>query len=155
MFKTIAALVSSVLVLAWTTPRAQAARPAAGAPGRSVDVTAHKAYGTHFLTSDRCFPCHNGMATKSGEDISIGVSWRTSMMGNAGRDPYWMAGVRREIIDHPEAAATIQDECTICHMPMMRYEARLAGGEGEAFSHIPPDPGKDRKSTRLNSSHRT
>jgi hypothetical protein len=27
-------------------------------------------------------------------------------------------------------------------MPMMRYEAKLAGGEGEAFAHLPPDPGK-------------
>ncbi|MGC4085449.1 MAG: hypothetical protein QM736_25835 [Vicinamibacterales bacterium] len=53
-----------------------------------------------------------------------------------------MAGVRRETIDHPSAAAAIQDECTICHMPMMRYEAKLAGGEGTVFEHLPPDPGK-------------
>ena len=26
-------------------------------------------------------------------------------MANAGRDPYWMAGVRREMIDHPTAAS--------------------------------------------------
>ena len=51
-----------------------------------------------------------------------------------------MAGVRREMIDHPTASAVIQDECSICHMPMMRYEARLAGGEGEVFAHLPPDP---------------
>ncbi|MBS1817464.1 MAG: hypothetical protein JSU08_06025 [Acidobacteria bacterium] len=105
-----------------------------------VDVTKRKAYGTHFQTSDRCFPCHNGITTKSGEDISIGINWRTSMMGNAGRDPYWMAGVRREIIDHPMAETLIQDECTICHMPMMRYEAKLAGGRGTVFDHLPPDP---------------
>src|SRR5579862_7479530 len=75
------------------------------------DVTAHRDYGTHFQTSDRCMACHNGLATRTGEDISIGVNWRTSMMANAGRDPYWMAGVRRELIDHPAAAAHIQDEC--------------------------------------------
>ena len=106
------------------------------------DVTKHKDYGAHFQTSDRCVACHNGVTTSTGEDISIGVNWRTSMMANAGRDPYWMAGVRRELIDHPEAAAHIQDECTICHMPMMRYEAKLAGGEGEAFAHLPPDLSK-------------
>ncbi len=27
-------------------------------------------------------------------------------------------------------------------MPMMRYEAKLAGGEGEAFAHLPPDLSK-------------
>lgn len=142
MTKTLTASAAALFVVALaTTPRAQS--PAAGAgPARPVDVTAHKDYGTHFETSDRCFPCHNGITTKAGEDISIGINWRTSMMGNAGRDPYWMAGVRRESIDHPTAAAAIQDECTICHMPMMRYEAKLAGGEGTVFDHLPPDPGE-------------
>ena len=30
---------------------------------------------------------------------------------------------------------------------MMRYEAKLAGGEGEVFAHLPPDP--DKLSDRL------
>jgi len=106
------------------------------------DLTKMKGYGTHFQTSDRCVACHNGMTTSKGEDISIGINWRTSMMGNAGRDPYWMAGVRRELTDHPMADKIIQDECTICHMPMMRYEAKLAGGEGRVFAHLPPDLGR-------------
>ncbi len=87
--------------------------------------------------------CHNGLTTPTGEDISIGLGWRTSMMGNGARDPYWMAGVRRELTDHPTAAKLINDECTICHMPMMRYESKLAGGEGGGpFAHLPPDPAK-------------
>jgi hypothetical protein len=97
-----------------------------------------KSFGSHFHTSDRCVACHNGISTSKGEDISIGVGWRTSMMANSGRDPYWIAGVRRETVDHPIAAAAIQDECTICHMPMMRYESKLIGREGEAFVHFPP-----------------
>jgi hypothetical protein len=97
-----------------------------------------KTFGTHFETSDRCVACHNGISTPQGEDISIGTNWRTSMMANSGRDPYWISGVRRETIDHPTAAAQIQDECTICHMPMMRYESNLIGREGEAFVHFPP-----------------
>jgi hypothetical protein len=112
------------------------------AKSQPKDVTKVKGYGTHFQTSDRCVACHNGIVTPAGEDISIGVNWRTSIMANAGRDPYWMAGVRREITDHPTAAKAIQDECTICHMPMMRYEAKLAGGAGEVFAHLPSDPGK-------------
>jgi hypothetical protein len=116
-------------------------QPGSSTPESIVrNVASVRGYGTHFETSDRCVACHNGLTTPTGEDISIGVSWRTSMMANAGRDPYWMAGVRREMIDHPSAARLIQDECSICHMPMMRYEAKLAGGEGEAFAHLPPDP---------------
>ena len=64
-----------------------------------------------FATSDQCVACHNGLRTPAGEDVSIGASWRASMMANSSRDPYWQAGVRREMIDHPAAAAEIQDEC--------------------------------------------
>jgi hypothetical protein len=113
-----------------------------GVATKRKDVSREKGFGTHFQTSDRCVACHNGLSTSTGEDISIGLSWQTSMMANSGRDPYWMAGVRREIIDHPSASSAIQDECTICHMPMMRYESKLAGGEGEVFAHLPPDRDK-------------
>jgi hypothetical protein len=100
----------------------------------------------HFQTSDRCVACHNGLATSSGEDISIGLAWRPTMMANSGRDPYWQAGVRRETIDHPESRAAIEDECSICHMPMARFEAKLGGREGTVFSHLRflPDDRGDR-----------
>jgi hypothetical protein len=135
-------LLSSAFAIALVQmPRAQTPQESpAGSRGR--DIGAHKDYGSHFQTSDRCVACHNGLSTPTGEDISIGLNWRTSIMANAGRDPYWMAAVRRELIDHPAATALIQDECTICHMPMMRYEAKLAGSEGNAFAHLPPDTSK-------------
>lgn len=94
-----------------------------------------------FQTSDRCFACHNGLVSASGEDFSIGHHWSATMMANSGRDPYWQAGVRREVMDHPKARAAIEDECSVCHMPMMRYEAHLAGREGEVFAHTKFDPG--------------
>ena len=84
----------------------------------------HKPPGGLFQTSDRCMACHNGFTAPSGEDISIGSDWRPMMMANSGPDPYWLAGVRREIIEHPEARAAIEDECSICHMPMARYQAK-------------------------------
>lgn len=89
-----------------------------------------------FQTSDRCLACHNTLSTSQGEDISIGFSWRPTMMANAGRDPYWQAGVRRESIDHAEARAVIEDECSKCHMPMARYQSMFQGHEGEVFSHL-------------------
>jgi hypothetical protein len=95
-----------------------------------------------FQTSDRCVACHNGLSTAAGEDISIGFDWRPTMMANSSRDPYWQAGVRRETIDHPQARAAIEDECSICHMPMARYESKTGGQEGEIFSHLPFNPGK-------------
>lgn len=92
-----------------------------------------------FATADGCMACHNGLTTSSGEDVSIGTSWRASMMANSARDPYWQASVRREVLDHPERAAEIEDECSTCHMPMMRYQARLDGRPGEVFAHLPID----------------
>ena len=90
-----------------------------------------------FATSDQCLACHNGLRTPSGEDVSIGASWRASMMANSSRDPYWQAAVRREILDHAPVADAIQDECATCHMPMSRTEARMNGGKGAVFDHLP------------------
>ncbi len=73
-----------------------------------------------FHTSDQCLACHNGLVASNGEDVSIGFKWRSSMMGNAGRDPYWMAAVRRESLDHPAALDVIEDKCTVCHLGMAR-----------------------------------
>src|ERR1700730_12034452 len=80
-----------------------------------------------FQTSDRCLACHNGLTAPSGKDVSIGFDWRSSIMANSARDPYWQASVRREDIDHPEAHAEIEDGCADCHMPMAGHEARPHG----------------------------
>jgi hypothetical protein len=81
--------------------------------------------------------CHNGLTTPEGKDVSIGFDWRASIMANSSRDPYWQASVRRETIDHPEVKAHIEDECSVCHMPATRYEAKLHGKEGEIFAFLP------------------
>jgi hypothetical protein len=94
-----------------------------------------------FQTSDRCYACHNQMKTSSGKDFSIGLEWSASMMANSSRDPYWQAGVRREITDHPESRAKIEDECSICHMPIVRYQAKVHGQMGQVFAHLPINPG--------------
>ena len=89
-----------------------------------------------FQTSDRCFACHNGLSTSTGEDVSIGLSWRPTMMANSARDPYWQASVRRETIDHPGSKAAIEDECATCHMPMARYQSKYEGKDAEVFSRL-------------------
>ncbi len=103
------------------------------------EASTHGASGALFKTSDRCIACHNGLSTPTGEDVSIGVNWRASIMANSSRDPYWQASVRRETMDHPKASAAIEDECAVCHMPMSRYEAMVNGRKGEVFAHIPFD----------------
>ncbi|OFV91789.1 MAG: hypothetical protein A3H95_02385 [Acidobacteria bacterium RIFCSPLOWO2_02_FULL_64_15] len=114
--------------LVTTTAAPQLGQPAASPSARRA---------TLFEPSSSCLACHNQLTTSSGEDISIGSNWRASMMANSSRDPYWQAGVRREIMDHPTAQAAIEDECSICHMPMARTQAKTSGGEGAIFAHLP------------------
>jgi hypothetical protein len=95
-----------------------------------------------FHTSDRCVACHNGLTTSAGQDVSIGLDWRASIMANSSRDPYWQASVRRESIDHPESKAVVENDCSICHMPIVFHEAKLQERKAEIFSHLPFDPAK-------------
>jgi hypothetical protein len=90
-----------------------------------------------FHSSAQCTTCHNGLTTPAGEDVSIGTSWRPSMMANAARDPYWQAGVRREVIDHPAAQSAIENECSRCHMPMAHVTAHLGGQPQPVFGDLP------------------
>ena len=117
---------------------------ACAAAAVSVMVAQRNPHTDIFATSDQCMACHNGLRTPTGEDVSIGTSWRGSMMANSARDPYWQASVRREMLDHPEAADSIEDECATCHMPMSRTEARLTGREGSVFAHLPATSETDR-----------
>lgn len=90
-----------------------------------------------FRTSDRCVACHNGMKTGDGEVYSIGVDWRGSIMANTARDPYWQGSIRRESIDHPESSAKVQNECSVCHMPLLHLEDRQRGRLTHVFENFP------------------
>jgi hypothetical protein len=89
-----------------------------------------------FQVANECVACHNGLTTASGEDVSIGVNWRATMMANSSRDPYWMAAVRREVIDHPEHSAEIERECAVCHMPMAHTQAVAEGRRLQLFANL-------------------
>jgi mono/diheme cytochrome c family protein len=119
------------LALFTAAPRAaDQARPAATPANPHRDLSL-------FTHSDNCIACHNNLSAASGEDVSIGASWRSTIMAHSSRDPYWQASVRREALDHPSRSADIQDECAACHMPMPRRIAHDAGAKGEVFSHLP------------------
>jgi len=120
-----------VAVVAGRPPSKQAAHPVVEKRG----LTAAAAAGL-FVTSHECMACHNGMTSTSGDDVSIGVAWRATMMANSSRDPYWQASVRRETIDHPRAAAEIEEECSTCHMPMSHTAARASGRSAQVFAHL-------------------
>ena len=112
-----------LLALLVAAPRA-AQTPAAAAPA----VAAHA--GALFTTSDNCMACHNNLVTPLGEDVSIGSTWRSSMMANSGRDPYFQAGLRREVDRSPDGrrrASRTNARPATCRCCSGR-RMRLAGG---------------------------
>jgi hypothetical protein len=96
-----------------------------------------------FPVSARCVACHNNLKTAKGQDVSIGSAWKTSIMANSSRDPYWQASVRREALDHASAASSIENECATCHMPLQHLADKAAGHETAVFSRLPLDSAHD------------
>lgn len=126
-------VIAGLLAVAWVASLYAAVGPAQ--PPAAPAQSPHPA--DLFQTAETCMVCHNNLVTPSGDHVSFGSDWRATMMANSARDPYWQAAVRREIMDHPESRAEIEDECSICHMPMSTFAARAAGGHGEIFAHLP------------------
>lgn len=92
--------------------------------------------GELFLTSDNCMACHNSLSTTKGEDVSIGIDWRSTMMANSARDPYWQAGVRREILDFPSIKSEVEYECSLCHMPMAHVQGKALQIHEAVFNNL-------------------
>jgi hypothetical protein len=78
-----------------------------------------------FLASGACAVCHENLLDDSGADVSLGTAWRSTMMANSARDPYWQASLRAEVGAHPEQRETIEELCTRCHMPMAHFTATV------------------------------
>lgn len=87
-----------------------------------------------FQGSGGCAFCHqsNGTALVDGQgnDLSLATFWRSSLMANAARDPYWQAKVESEVAEHPALKDVIEDKCTTCHTPMGRTQAVHDGAAG-------------------------
>ena len=100
----------------------------------------------HFLGSENCGSCHDSTVGQcsylnkdescvgngsplayidnDGKDVSIRKAWSATMMGNAARDPYWRAKVRKEVTRHPELKEEVNETCSVCHAPMANVDAK-------------------------------
>lgn len=84
-----------------------------------------------FPTAKSCGGCHgfdpNGFAlvTSSEQDVNIYDDWRSTMMANSAKDPFWRAKVTHEILVNPAHSLELQDKCTSCHAPAGHYQAKL------------------------------
>jgi len=131
-------LILLILLLLSVVPACgPAQRTAPDTPAESTPLPAYRAHwlprehGPLFSTSGACASCHAGLVDEAGNDVSIDANWRSAIMANASRDPYWQATVRSEVLDHPELRSVIEDKCATCHTPMARFSAAASDGESD------------------------
>lgn len=90
----------------------------------------------NFIGSGRCSLCHGNLADREGRDMSITNHWRSTMMANASRDPFWQAKVVSETSRNPAIKQVIEEKCVTCHMPMawtqLNADKQAYGGESAA-----------------------
>ena len=97
-----------------------------------------------FQGSGKCAGCHaedpNELASIAGQtfpmepmpdgwDVNVVDDWRSSLMANSTKDPFWRAKVRHEVITNPSHAAGLEDKCTSCHAPVGHFAAHHDGAE--------------------------
>lgn len=77
-----------------------------------------------FVGPHYCYNCHHLLTDAAGNNVSIISDWRSTMMANAAKDPFWQAKVQSEVHRNPSVAAVIEEKCTLCHMPMAWTQTR-------------------------------
>ncbi|MBK9147405.1 MAG: T9SS type A sorting domain-containing protein [Flavobacteriales bacterium] len=98
--------------------------------------------GTYFTTAGRCAGCHGrdlqGIASidAQGRDVNVVDDWRSTMMANSARDPFFRAKVRHESLVNPAHADSLQNKCLGCHAPLGMHEERLLGHDLFTLAHL-------------------
>jgi len=88
-----------------------------------------------FSGSGNCAMCHVSLNDSAGNDVSIGSHWRSTMMANAAKDPFWQAKVASEVARTPELREVIEAKCSSCHMPMAYTQAETEGAVSAIFEN--------------------
>lgn len=124
-----------VLFAAWN----EAVRPVKG-PHSSLELKLLRStdsltvvFGTYFTSAGRCAGCHGrdlqGIASvdAQGRDVNVVNDWRSTMMANSARDPFFRAKMEHEVLVNPAHQGPIENKCLSCHAPLGMHEERLLG----------------------------
>lgn len=86
-----------------------------------------------FPTGKVCGGCHgydpqgNAFIDADGEDINIYDDWRSTLMANSAKDPFWRATVSHEVLVNPAHQLELETKCTSCHAPAGNHTAIMRG----------------------------
>ena len=107
---------------------------------QSMAAFYHNPHGLGLLVADssilfppalQCAPCHGfdptqfALHTPDGQDVNMYDDWRSSIMGNSSKDPFWRAKVSQEVLLNPANSVALEDKCTSCHAPAGHFQAKL------------------------------
>lgn len=90
-------------------------------------------FGTYFVTAGRCAGCHGhdslgiAMVAAEGQDVNVVDDWRSSMMANSARDPFFLAKMEHEGLEYPGHKTEIEHNCLKCHAPLAVFEEKMLG----------------------------
>ncbi|HOZ41722.1 MAG TPA: multiheme c-type cytochrome [Flavobacteriales bacterium] len=117
----------------------EAVRPVKG-PHGSLELALLRSEGdlpvlfsTYFTTAGRCAGCHGhdpvGLASIDGQgrDVNVADDWRSTLMANSARDPFFKAKVSHEVLVNPGHQTAIENKCLSCHAPLGMHEERMLG----------------------------
>ncbi|MCC6938582.1 MAG: T9SS type A sorting domain-containing protein [Flavobacteriales bacterium] len=101
-----------------------------------------------FRASGDCYGCHGpdnvgpvfANRDAQGNDVNPPDLWRSTMMGNSARDPFWRAKLSHEVTVNPAHQSALEDKCTSCHAPMGRFDKFLSGGGHYSMLELVNDP---------------
>jgi hypothetical protein len=127
-----------MLSAAWN----EATRPIKG-PHSELDLALMKSGGGDdsldvlfsplFRTAGRCAGCHGhdpagvAMVDEDSVDVNVADDWRSTMMGNSARDPFFRAKMEHEVLVNPGHQLAIENKCTGCHAPLGHHEQKILG----------------------------
>lgn len=98
-----------------------------------------------FWGSGKCAGCHGYDADgevsvdENGNDVNVVDDWRSTMMANSARDPFWRAKVSHEIMVNPAHQVELEDKCTSCHAPQGNHAAHMAGAAHYSIADMVQD----------------
>src|SRR5262245_58455290 len=87
-----------------------------------------------FRDAEACAQCHlvgedtAVLHDATGANVAPVRLWRSSLMANAARDPYYLAVFAEELAREPAQAAATEKLCTRCHAPAGSEELATGGG---------------------------
>ena len=74
--------------------------------------------------------------TADGQDINPTDQWRSSLMANSAKDPFWRAKVAHEVAINPDHQLELEDKCTSCHAPIGHFNAHHLGEDHYAAAQL-------------------